>query len=51
MGFAKVILKALNAVVESAEPVFGSIKTVSPPEFDSITGDCLPNLSAKTIPI
>ena len=39
-----------NAVVESAFPVFGSIKTVSTPELESITGDCLPNLSAKTIP-
>ena len=46
----KVILNALNAVVEDASPVFESIKTVSVPELDNITGDCLPNLSAKTIP-
>ena len=37
-------------MIESAPPVFGSINTVSVPELDNITGDCLPNLSAKTIP-
>ena len=46
----KVILNALKAVVEDASPVLESIKTVSVPELDKITGDCLPNLSASTIP-
>ena len=46
----KDILKALNTLVLLDSPVAASTNTVSLPVDDNITGDCLPNLSANTIP-